>query len=372
MTVLSVSQAIAVGSGTPRSHAPWGGQSTGSNIVFHDPQLSEITIDDDDPVFDAQRYSPDYQQTVASTVSVGHNGSIVIAAGTRLSSHIGTIIRDPEGYEYYALFPRAAEPGQVGVELGRTAVLIIPHSGGQTPHTVPFDPAKAYSFVKVVNAAADVSIPYAQQGAPCFTTGTLIETQLGPRRIEQLTPGDMIRTRDNGMRWLAWIGATRLDRRLLDLQPNLRPIRIRAGALGCGLPAQDLTVSPQHRVLIRSKIAARMFGEPEILVAAKHLIGLPGIEATDPAEGVTYWHMLFDGHELVRSNGAWTESLFTGPQAMESVGEAARREIFALFPELASPEFRPRGARRLLSGREGRKLAERHARNAHDLVEDGV
>ena len=145
---------------------------------------------------------------------------------------------------------------------------------------------------------------------------------------------------------------------------------LRAGALGAGSPNRDLVVSPQHRVLVRSRIAHRLFKDGEILVAARHLIGLPGIEVTVPADGITYFHLLFDRHEIVMSDGAWSESLFTGPQALNSVSDAARREIFALFPDLAAG-LAPQPARRLLKGREARQLADRQRRNLgrRNLVE---
>ena len=78
--------------------------------------------------------------------------------------------------------------------------------------------------------------------------------------------------------------------------------------------------------------------------------------------GITYVHLLFDRHEIVMSEGAWSESLFTGPQALESVSTAARQEIFTLFPDLAAGQI-PQPARRLLTGREARQLAERQRRN---------
>ena len=81
-----------------------------------------------------------------------------------------------------------------------------------------------------------------------------------------------------------------------------------------------------------------------------------------------YFHILFDRHEVVISNGAETESLYTGPEALKSVGEAARAEIFALFPELRDRDHAAAGARVLASGRMGRRLAMRHARHGKALV----
>lgn len=204
-------------------------------------------------------------------------------------------------------------------------------------------------------------------GFVCFRNGTLILTTRGDIPVEDLRPGDMVVTRDHGPQPLRWIGHKQLGAELLGLFDKLHPVRIRAGALGNGLPRRDLYVSQQHRILVSSKIAERMFGEPEVLVAAKHLTGIDGIEIDDSAEALTYYHLLFDRHEIVCSEGAQTESLFTGPEAMKSVSPEARAEILALFPELLSETCAREPARRIGSGREGRQLAKRHSANRREL-----
>ena len=56
------------------------------------------------------------------------------------------------------------------------------------------------------------------------------------------------------------------------------------------------------------------------------------------------------------------------PEALKSVGAAARADIFTLFPELAEAGHVPVSARVLPSGRLGRKLVVRHVRNGVALV----
>ena len=203
----------------------------------------------------------------------------------------------------------------------------------------------------------------------CFTRGTMIATDLGEVAIEDLRQGDMILTRDEGFRPLRWIGRSRLGAMELSLKPQLRPIRIRAGALGHGLPTSDLVVSPQHRVLVSSVIAERMFGDREVLVAAKHLTEIDGIEIVEDGSAVEYWHFLLDEHQIVLSNGAATESLYTGPEALKAVSVESRREILELFPQLADLDHAAlaQPARQLIPGRRARRLAERVARNGHGL-----
>jgi len=203
----------------------------------------------------------------------------------------------------------------------------------------------------------------------CFVRGTLLMTDRGEVAVEDLCVGDLVLTRDHGLQPVRWIGSRQLWAHELETMPNLRPVRIRAGAMGPGVPASDLMVSPQHRVLVRSKIAQKMFGAMEVLVAAKQLVLLDGIDIADDVQEVEYFHILFDRHEVVISNGAETESLYTGPQALKSVGDEAVQEICALFPELADPSHVPQPARFLPSGRQARKMGVRHLQNSRPLVE---
>ncbi len=201
----------------------------------------------------------------------------------------------------------------------------------------------------------------------CFANGTLIRTAGGNRPVEDIRPGDLVMTRDNGMQPVRWTGARRVTASEIAASPALAPVRIAAGALGQGLPAQDLLVSQQHRVLVRSAIAARMFGAQELLVAAKHLTEVEGIDILTDAPGVTYVHLMFDAHEILVSNGAETESLYPGPQALLALGDAAH-EILTLFPHLRDAVDTFPGARPFVAGKKARQLASRHAANQQPLA----
>lgn len=202
----------------------------------------------------------------------------------------------------------------------------------------------------------------------CFARGTLIQTATGLRCVEQLVVGDQIAVMGGGTQPIRWIGSTKVSGAELRQTPALRPIRITAGALGNGLPSRDLSVSRQHRILVSSKIAARMFGTSEVLVSAIKLIALPGIYVDDSVEEVEYFHILFDNHEIIWAENTTCESLFTGPQALQSVPPAARAELFTLFPELQSLDYAARSAALIPSGKSQRKLVGRHLKNNKMLV----
>lgn len=233
--------------------------------------------------------------------------------------------------------------------------------------SAPLLPGVIYTIVDDGDPTVD---PNYDDLVPCFGRGTYIQTELGKSPVEKLKVGDRVMTKDRGVQTIRWIGSQRLSAKRFEQNPNLRPIRIKAGALGEGIPECDLIVSPQHRILVRSKIAMRMFDTMEVLVAAKQLLAVEGIEIATDMEEVEYFHILFDQHEVILSNGAETESLYTGPEAMKSIPKASREEILTLFPELCDYDYDyiPKGARELIKGRLGRKLAARHNSNGKPLV----
>ena len=366
LTVLTVTQKITTKPSGNEEQAPWS-NLLNRTIPLSDATLSRITVSDDDNLFESGRYSPEETaQNLVSAFTFG-NDPYPTPAGTQISFHLSTLIEsqtpnDLGGFDQFrALFPRTLVSDAHGTELGgRFAVLIIPLPRADGTYPV-FSLSDSYTAIRVGSFGMNnPSLAYPK--VACFGAGTLIATATGLRPVETLRAGDLVLTRDHELQVTRWVGGSHVSAEGLEMRANLRPILIRRGALGQNSPERDLVVSPQHRVLIQSRIAHRLFEENELLVAAKHLVGLPGIEVTVPQDGITYFHLLFDRHEILLSDGAWTESLFTGPHALAAITDAARREILTLFPELASGQTTP-PARRLLNGREARQLAERQRRN---------
>lgn len=181
----------------------------------------------------------------------------------------------------------------------------------------------------------------------CFLAGTLIETPAGPVAVETLRAGDKILTLDGGAKLLRWIGSSTLHAR-----GPLAPIRIRAGAIG---NSRDLLVSPNHRILLRSPVAQLFFGDAEILVPAKALVDGRTV-VPSPMPCARYFHLLFDTHEMVYSEGIAAESLFTGEVALGALNAAAHAELRAAVPtselvrqELCRPALTPTETELLLS-----------------------
>ena len=73
--------------------------------------------------------------------------------------------------------------------------------------------------------------------------------------------------------------------------------------------------------------------EAQVLVAAKHLVDGDRI-CIVPCDTVEYWHLLFDGHQIIFAEASPVESLLPGRQSLDAVTPIERDEIVALFPEL--------------------------------------
>lgn len=202
----------------------------------------------------------------------------------------------------------------------------------------------------------------------CFAKGTLIATAQGSKPIEALVVGDEIMTSKGKLRPIRWIGRRRVSEFEMRHAPKLLPVRIRAGTLGKQIPLRDLVVSRQHRVLLRSKIAERMFGSCEVLVPAIKLTGVPGIDVDHRVKSIEYFHILLDEHEILLAEGAPAESLFTGSQALNALSGDAIEEISTLFPEIVEYMADHGTTAPVPSGSKIRKMLQRHKKNGKELI----
>lgn len=194
-------------------------------------------------------------------------------------------------------------------------------------------------------------------GVICFTQDTLITMQDGAKRVQDIVAGDRIQTKDDGAQEILWVGSRRMSGARLYAMPELRPVRIRAGALCEGEPEEDLLVSPQHRVLLKGKTAEVLFNTPEVLVAAQDLVNDHSILVDYDVRDVTYIHLMTERHEVVWANGVETESFHPANTLLQTLGAAERDWLFSLRPELASdPHAYGDYARRNLSRSEAALL----------------
>lgn len=194
-------------------------------------------------------------------------------------------------------------------------------------------------------------------GVICFTPGTWISTPDGARRIEDLREGDRVQTRDSGAQEICWVGARRMSGARLFAIPDLRPVRIGAGALGIDRPDRALLVSPGHRMLVRGAAARALFDTPEVLVSARDLVNGGTVTVDESLREVTYIHLLLPDHQILWANGVETESFHPASADLATLGDDDRRRLLDHRPELAAdPRGYGRYARRNLTRGEAARL----------------
>jgi hypothetical protein len=143
----------------------------------------------------------------------------------------------------------------------------------------------------------------------CFTGGTLVRTENGDCMVEDLRPGMMIWTLENGFAPLRKVLRSRVSG-----NGRYAPILFCAGSIGNDEP---LLVSPNHRLLLEGDTV----GEDE-LIAAKYLTNSKSI-VRFPMPVVEYYHLVLDGYEIVDTSGALSESYF--PEVIEAPRAAATK-----------------------------------------------
>ncbi|AZV78978.1 hypothetical protein EBB79_14605 [Parasedimentitalea marina] len=158
---------------------------------------------------------------------------------------------------------------------------------------------------------------------PCFAAGTCLRTPGGLMRVDDLQPGHMVTTLDNGPQEILWMG----KRTILGVGKSA-PVVINPGLLG---NERTLVVSQHHRVMLNSIQADLNFGEHEVWVPAKSLTN-SGEIYTENRKSVTYYHLLLAQHEVLFADGLAAESLFLGDVSKGLLGLQAKKEIAQIVP----------------------------------------
>ncbi len=168
----------------------------------------------------------------------------------------------------------------------------------------------------------------------------------GERAVETLRAGDMVLNADGEPRRILWVGHRRLDTDELARHPHLRPVCIPEGCFGPGMPHSPLSISPQHRIFLTGWAVELATGMDAALIPALHLVGDRVVRGPQD-QAVDYFHLLFEDHEVVLSNGLPTESLQPTVRNVRDMAPDAVAELKELFPQgfrQAGPS-RPEAAR---------------------------
>ncbi|SHG79969.1 Hint domain-containing protein [Cognatiyoonia sediminum] len=160
-------------------------------------------------------------------------------------------------------------------------------------------PQADYRLVRVDRHAATQR--FAEVACVSFSKGTHITMGNGAQvPIEDLKVGDRVLTRDEGPQPIRWIGQT-----TIRATGDFAPILITKGALH---NANDLLVSPDHRLFVYQRQDKLGTGRSDVLVKVGNLVDGERV-IQQPGGYVDYFQLLFDSHQIIYAEGIAAESL---------------------------------------------------------------
>ncbi|NKB28288.1 MAG: hypothetical protein GKR99_12325 [Rhodobacteraceae bacterium] len=160
---------------------------------------------------------------------------------------------------------------------------------------------------------------------------TLVETDKGARPARELKPGDLVQTLDNGLQPLVWTSM----RASPATQPgdDATPVRIVGNALGNDRPTRPVVVAPDQKLLIDCPQCEALLGHRRILVAARNLLHLDGVDRALVADQPMV-HLMRAAREVLNIGGIWVDSFSPIDPQLNGLCDDQRRDLLATCPRL--------------------------------------
>ncbi len=163
-----------------------------------------------------------------------------------------------------------------------------------------------------------------------------VRTPCGARHVANLRPGDLVVTRDHGLRPVRLVWARTVTEADMAADPSLAPVCLRPRAIGPMMPQRDLLVGGDHRLLIPGYRLADRPDAAAALIPARDIAGTSDAAFADRMRGeMTFYNVLFDKQEIFAANGLPVESFHIAEETLGLVPAPVRAGILAAFPDLA-------------------------------------
>ena len=196
------------------------------------------------------------------------------------------------------------------------------------------------------------ALPYFDAAFSALSQGTQVTTPVGLVAIEDLAPGDAVRTRDHGDLPVQWIGTSTFLARAPRGGTPL--VRFTSGSFGPARPAHCVTFGP----------AARLMQTPPVLRAQGHKPGsmtpvqafVDGVSVIDvaPPTPVRLFHLGLETHAIIDVGGIGIESYHPDPVDFRSALKVHEDIFFRMFPGRSSlADFGPSNYPRIVLSPDG-------------------
>ncbi len=162
----------------------------------------------------------------------------------------------------------------------------------------------------------------------------MIRTRAGSVAVEDIVPGDHVKTVSGDMRRVQWIGHRAIDCLRNPDPRQVWPIRIEAGAFGPRRPTRDLWLSPDHAIYAE-----------DVLIPVRYLVNGTTITQLS-VDTVGYFHLELPSHDVLIAEGLPVESYpdVGARHVFENAGPVVQlHPDFRLRPDLVSMYWEANG-----------------------------
>jgi len=203
---------------------------------------------------------------------------IVILGDTKGAYHV--IILGEKDFDWSKLDIKYTGQGQT---TGKNNFFTVTYNG------------RNYDFVQDDTGTAPVSF------TPCYLAGSLISTPNGPRKIEDISPGDYVYTYNGGIEAesrVEWVGVASV-RTTPNMQEDVSgyPVVIKKDAISANVPYADLSVTSEHCIVLDGK-----FSPIRMLVNGSSIF----YDRTNTRFLV--YHLMTAQHSIINVNGILSET----------------------------------------------------------------
>ena len=179
--------------------------------------------------------------------------------------------------------------------------------------------------------------PIFEDSFAAIARGTLLPTSRGPVAVEDVLPGDEIKTVDSGFQTLLWRGGTMIIPGAKGQTEEMRKlVRIAADSLGIARPMPDLVLGPKARLFHRSSAIQRFTGRDGAFVPVQDFIDQTHIIELTPPSPVPVFHLGFHRQERILANGVEIESHHPGNILAQRIGPDVLALYLSFFPHRTS------------------------------------
>ena len=181
------------------------------------------------------------------------------------------------------------------------------------------------------------ALPLFEQAFTAFARGSLVETDVGPVAIEDILPGDRVRTADGSFGEAVWKGMTTLiPARNSASGASMKLTTFMADSFGIQKPSSCVVAGPGARLLATPPHLRHTAKAGEILTPVQDFQDGMTIFETAPPAPVDTFHICLRTHAVIKVGGLLFESYHPGAEALRLVSYPIKTLFLEMFPQVES------------------------------------